>query len=394
MNNSEHILKTALQFVRQRFGFDVAFVSEFKDGRRFFRHVDAKHGLETAAIRSRSDPLEATYCQRIVDGRLPPVIPDTSQNPEAARLGATEELDIRSHVGAPVRFSDGRVYGTLCCYSHAAAAALSDAQMEAVRLLADFLSVLLDQERSSRELAESALQRISAVLEDHQFYPVYQPIVHVQEHRIVGYEALTRFTAEPLRSPDKWFAEAGAAGLQVQLEIACAKRALQALPVLPAGAYVSINVSPATVLSGALTQVVAGYSLERIMIEITEHALIENYDDLAAALNPLRALGLRLAVDDAGAGFASFRHILLLRPDVIKIDGSLVQHIHHDRSCRALAAAIINFAAETGSKIVAEGVETVQQLEQLRALRVNKAQGYLLGKPQPLSTLQHALSEL
>jgi EAL domain-containing protein (putative c-di-GMP-specific phosphodiesterase class I) len=101
---------------------------------------------------------------------------------------------------------------------------------------------------------------------------------------------------------------------------------------------------------------------------------------------------LRIAVDDAGAGYASFRHILNLAPDLIKLDVFLTQNIHTDRARRALAAALIRFSEETGSKIIAEGVETTLQLKVLRELGVTKAQGYLLGRPMPLASASELCS--
>lgn len=393
-DNTERILLSALQCMRQRFGFDVAFVSEFRDGRRFFRHVDAAHGASSAQIAGRSDPLEATYCQRIVDGRLPAVLPDSSVDAALVALPATSELGIAGHAGAAIRFSDGRVYGTLCCYSHAPMPTLSAPHAEAVQLLADFLSLILENESSGRQAAESTLQRISGVLEDRSFFPVFQPIVDIRGDRIVGYEALTRFTAEPPRPPNVWFSEAGQVGLQPQLEMAAARRALESLPALPAGVYLAVNLSPRTLLAGDLAGAFDGVPLDRVVVEITEHDVVEDYSEVSAALSPLRDQGLRLAVDDAGAGFASFRHILMLRPDVIKIDSSLVQRIDVDAGSRALAAALVRFADSTGSDVVAEGIETREQLGALRELQVDRGQGYLLGKPQPLAHLQRAVPRL
>ncbi|WP_293229916.1 EAL domain-containing protein [Paludibacterium sp.] len=131
----------------------------------------------------------------------------------------------------------------------------------------------------------------------------------------------------------------------------------------------------------------AGFPLDRLMLEVTEHTSVDDYVQIAAALKPLRDSGLKLAVDDAGAGYASFRHILKLQPDVIKLDVSLIRQIDSDTGCRALAGALIRFAEETGSKIVAEGVETVEELRALRELQVNKAQGYLLGRPALIDAL-------
>ncbi|HAQ85718.1 MAG TPA: diguanylate phosphodiesterase, partial [Pseudomonas sp.] len=149
--------------------------------------------------------------------------------------------------------------------------------------------------------------------------------------------------------------------------------------------YMSLNVSPATVLTGSLAAALAHQPLDRLILEITEHASIGDYEIVANVLEPLREQGLRLAVDDAGAGFASFRHILKLKPDVIKLDGSLIRNIDSSTGCRALAAALIRFAEETGSKVVAECIETEAELAVLRELKVNKAQGFLLGRPVPIT---------
>lgn len=120
------------------------------------------------------------------------------------------------------------------------------------------------------------------------------------------------------------------------------------------------------------------------MVEVTEHHAIERYDDIADAIQPLQDQGLRIAIDDAGAGYASFRHILNLHPHIVKLDISITRSIDTDRSRRALAAALCGFAAETGCRIVAEGIETEAELEVIRALGIAKAQGYHLGRPVSL----------
>lgn len=172
-----------------------------------------------------------------------------------------------------------------------------------------------------------------------------------------------------------------------ELEMAVIEKAIEVLPDLPGGAYLSLNLSPATLQRGQLEALLESVGPSRIVLEITEHDAIDDYEQFAAVLAPLRQKGLALAVDDAGAGYASFRHILKLKPDIIKLDVSLTQNIDTDPGRRALAVALIQFAAETGSKIVAEGVETEGNLDMLRRLRVNKVQGYLLGRPMPFAQL-------
>lgn len=386
-SSSHEMVMETLRSVRTLLGMEVAFISEFRDGRRVFRYVDSQGGAATVCV-GASDPLEESYCQRVIDGRLPELIRDATQITEALTLPATTALPVGAHLSVPIRFSDGQVYGTFCCFSTYPESTLNDRDIRAMRLFAEITGKLLERQVADEEARNELVTRLRAVLDGERFTMVYQPIIHVAQHKIVGYEALTRFSAEPVRTPDQWFNEAAEVGLQEELELAVIKKALQGLAYLPEDAYLSLNVSPETLLKGSVASVLAGYPFERLMLEVTEHASVSDYSPIATILEPMRQRGLRLAVDDAGAGFASFRHILKLHPDVIKLDVSLIRKIDTDMGCRALAAALIRFAEETGSKIVAEGVETDAELQTLRELKVNKAQGYLLGRPVPIEALR------
>jgi EAL domain-containing protein (putative c-di-GMP-specific phosphodiesterase class I) len=145
-----------------------------------------------------------------------------------------------------------------------------------------------------------------------------------------------------------------------------------------------VNASPETIISAEFSDALADLPAERIVLEITEHADVGDYDALLAALGPLRARGVRLAVDDAGAGYSSLRHILHLQPDLIKLDMSLTRNICLDPARKALASALVSFAREMGSQIIAEGVETEAELSTLKEIGVERAQGYLLARPLPL----------
>ena len=196
---------------------------------------------------------------------------------------------------------------------------------------------------------------------------------------MLGYEALTRF-ADGVR-PDRRFGEAAAVGLGVELEEACVAAAIRASRLLPAGPWVSVNVSPALVLAeGRLGALVSG-GRGQIVLEITEHTAIEDYAALRAAV---AALGenVRLAIDDAGAGYASFRHILELRPDFVKLDIALVHAIQADHARQALVAGMRYFALKTGSALIAEGIEEEEERSTLLGLAVRMGQGYLLGAPE------------
>jgi EAL domain-containing protein (putative c-di-GMP-specific phosphodiesterase class I) len=199
-------------------------------------------------------------------------------------------------------------------------------------------------------------------------------------------EALARFSdgGAPWPIP-QWFAEADAVGMGTELELACNRAALADLAVIPADRYVSINASYRTAESDGLLELLDAVDASRVVIEITEHEAVEEYDRLTQALQRVRERGARVAIDDAGAGFASLRHILLIDPEIIKLDVSLTSGIDSDARRRALATALITFAEEMDIAVVAEGIENDLEHAALRALGVRFGQGYFLGRPEPLS---------
>ena len=384
--NAEELVLDALQSVRRLIGMEVAFISEFKEGRRVFRYVDSLS--EDLPVRvGASDPLEDSFCQRVVDGRLPELMHDASRVAEARTLAVTAALPVGAHLSVPIRLSDGRVYGTFCCFSRCADDSLGERDVKTLRCFADMTARFIEEQVVEDRRRRDLLVRYAGVLDGERFHAAYQPIVRLPDRTVVGHEALTRFVDEPVRAPDIWFNEAAEIGLQAQLEAAAIGKALRGLPYLPERTYLSLNASPQTLLSGVLEPVLSAHPFERLILEVTEHASVDDYSTIARAIEPLRKRGLRIAVDDAGAGFASFRHILKLQPDVIKLDNSLIRQIDSARQYRALAAAVQRFAEQTGSTVVAEGVETEAALRVLRDLGVGHAQGYLLGRPRPLEAL-------
>jgi EAL domain-containing protein (putative c-di-GMP-specific phosphodiesterase class I)/DNA-binding response OmpR family regulator len=238
-------------------------------------------------------------------------------------------------------------------------------------------------EQAQAEASEK-VRRLRRVLDGDPPRIVFQPIAQLDSRKLVGYEALARFDQEPYQTPDVWFAEAAEVGLGVDLELAAVRLALRELPSVPHGAVLTLNVSPTTAMTADLADLLAGHKGQQIVLEITEHAQVEDYDGLLAALTSLRGGGVRMAVDDAGAGFASLHHILLLRPDIIKLDITLVRDINQDPIKRALACSLVTFARDIGSTIVAEGIETAEELGTLVELGVPWGQGYYLGRPDQL----------
>lgn len=381
------ILQDAIGALRKHFNMEVAFISQFKAGERIFRYVDALPSFQPISV-GDANPLEDSYCQRVVDGRLPGLIHNARENCEAMTLEATEALPVGAHLSAPIRVEGDQVFGTLCCFSRSPDRSLQDSDLQTLRLYADFVGRALRGSLAQERAAQAIYQRIRDVLEKESFKIVYQPIFHTGWRQAIGFEALTRFTAEPVRTPDIWFKEAAVVDLQPQLETAVIDKALREFHQFAPDVYLSFNVSPATITAPAFTGLFEGYPLDRIVLEVTEHALIEDYSSLEQQLGPLRANGLRLAVDDMGAGYANFRHVLKLKPDFIKIDASLISQIDKKLGAKALVAAVVRFTQEAGGVVVAEGVETAEELQALTDLEIHHAQGYLLGRPDALERLE------
>jgi EAL domain-containing protein (putative c-di-GMP-specific phosphodiesterase class I)/DNA-binding NarL/FixJ family response regulator len=252
----------------------------------------------------------------------------------------------------------------------------------AAAVLLEELVARLDRDHvgaAARELGD----RLDRALGGDAMLTLVQPVVDLRDGRPVGHEALTRFTLEPAQAPDAWFAQAASVGRGSELELAAASRALGIVDELPDYGWLSINMSPAVVADGELEPLLPDELSGRVVLEMTEHAPVRDYGRLIDALDRLRERGVRVAVDDAGAGFASLRHIVLVAPDFIKLDMSLCRGIDRDPARRAMARALAGFAAETGSTVIAEGLESDTDVEALRELEVTLGQGYALGRPTP-----------
>ena len=226
--------------------------------------------------------------------------------------------------------------------------------------------------------------RIRRVIERGDLHIVFQPILELDSRELVGYEALSRFDATPHRGPAAWFAEAHDVGLGPELELLAVRLACEGAHAIPEGMFMAVNVSPVTAERPELLELLADCDVDHVVLEVTEHARVEDYPRFRRAISRVRELGAQLAVDDAGAGFASLRHILELNAELIKLDGSLTQSLEADPRRRSLASALIEFGRESGASVLAEHVESELQLIELRRLGVRYGQGYHLGRPAPL----------
>jgi EAL domain-containing protein (putative c-di-GMP-specific phosphodiesterase class I)/CheY-like chemotaxis protein len=239
------------------------------------------------------------------------------------------------------------------------------------------------EEEARRDIA-TRRQLIAGVIRDRAVEMVFQPIVDLGSGAVVALEALARFTREPQRPPDHWFAEAHAVGLGVELEMLAVEEATHAFEHLQTGTRLSLNASPTTIAAPHFRSTIEELPSDRIVVELTEHSQIDDYPRLRTALEPLREQGVHLAVDDAGAGYASLRHILDLRPDVIKLDRALVSNLPDDSARRALVRALVLFADEIGASVVGEGIETSEEYASLLEFGVEMGQGYFIARPTPV----------
>ncbi len=242
----------------------------------------------------------------------------------------------------------------------------------------------LNRSRISEDVRRRRVARVRQATQPGAIATVYQPIVELATGRTVGFEALSRFNLEPRQGPAVWFADAASVSLERELERAALESALAGFGRLPPDCFMAVNLGPAAALDDDMTTLLATHRPARTVVELTEHAQVSDYDALHAGLLELRAHGLRLAIDDAGAGYASLRHILNLNPDIIKADISLTALVDSDRGSRAMMSALISFASEMGQLVIAEGIERAETLTALKAIGVHYGQGYLLGRPQPL----------
>ena len=379
----EQIIATALATVREHLGMEIAYLSEFIDGRSIFRAVDAP-GLEHLVSAGDSRDLNDVYCQHILDGRLPELIPNTADEPLCVSMPITSATPIGSHVSVPIRRRDGSPYGMFCCLSPRPNPTLTARDLSVMKIFADLAAEQVNGALSKRDTHLARVAAIRAVMERRAFRIVYQPIVDLACGAVRGFEALSRFESDPYRTPDLWFADAAAVGLGIDLELAMIDAALEALPDLPDPVYLAFNAGPDTVASGRLGDVLNGRPLDRLVLEVTEHDRVGAEDPFLAELSTWRRRGLSVAIDDAGAGYSGLQQIIRIAPDILKLDRSLVTGIDADPVRRSLAAAMVHFAAETGAKIVAEGIETAEECRVLARLGMHRGQGWYFGRPGDL----------
>jgi EAL domain-containing protein (putative c-di-GMP-specific phosphodiesterase class I) len=244
-------------------------------------------------------------------------------------------------------------------------------------------------QQRSKEQRQVAL-RLKEVLKTGAVKAVYQPVVDLVGRKGIGFEALTRPTTDAFSGPDQLFKAAHDHDAIWPLERLCRERAIRGVKGFPDGHLLFLNLEPDSIFDPALRspQVFdllreVGLAPERIVLEITEHSAVRDHQAFRQMLDYFQFHGFHLAVDDVGSGYSGLQSIAELRPDFIKIDMALIRDIHQHAIKQDLTAAIARFSQDSGTTLIAEGVETVDELRCLQRIGVRYAQGYLFARPGP-----------
>lgn len=378
-----------LAAVRGHLGVEIAFVSRYIENRqRELTHVSTDLELPMGA--GFREPIEDSYCWHILEGRLPELIQDPADHPFTKTLAITDFLPVGCHLNVPLRLSDGRVWGSFCALSRTPDRTMGARDLNVVRAFAGPAAERIESYMENELEMVEARARISEMLDGSAITIFQQPIHHLASGEPVGVECLARFPNTTRRGPDAWFADAERVGLSVELEMAAVRAALETLGHLPPGKYAAVNVSPATILSGAFDKALEGVDTARLVIEVTEQQQVDDFAVLGRHLARLKEK-VRIAIDDVGTGYSGLRHIVDLRPDLLKMDMALTRDIHRDPARRALTGALVQLARDIGCKVVAEGIETIEERAAMAALGVDFGQGYLFARPLPVIAAQQHL---
>jgi EAL domain-containing protein (putative c-di-GMP-specific phosphodiesterase class I) len=374
---SDTDLKVAelLRTAKNSLGLSLTFLSRL-DGQ--VQHLEVVESSIPFFRDGQTQPQATSLCQAILDGKLPSVITNVAKLPEAKRLPAAKFPRIRSFVSVPVTLSDGSLYGTFCAAGFTADNELSKRDRALMEVLASAAATVIEPGVQERLRESAILERLQPIIQLGGPTVLLQPIVRLTDGARAGAEALSRFPAEWGMPPDEVFAEATSIGRGIELELLAFQRAADLLSEI--SGYMAINFSPETLLDQRCLELLADLPAERIVLELSEHDPVFDYEVLTAALHPLRQKGMRLAVDDVGAGFSSLRHILLSTPDVIKLDRTIVAGVATDQVLHTLVRSLVDFGHGAGAEVVAEGIETREDAETLRNAGVDYGQGWYFAR--------------
>ena len=373
----QRILNTA----REQLEMDLVWLSRFVNGRHIFEAFAGDPARFQLSLES-DVALADSYCIRVLDGRLPSVLPDTAADERTADMTVTKQFQLGAYVGVPVFVRRGELFGMLCAVSRGPEPSLRHRDAKLLRMLAGLLSEPLTASLAHSVQSSAFVRNATSMLDDGGMTVDLQPIIDLASGRVVSLEALARFAHYPY-SVEGWFAQAHEAGCGPEMEIDAVVNAHRLLHRLPRDVTLAVNASPDVACSEALLEVVTGIDPARVVVEITEHRRASEPSMFAWAIRRLKGHGVQVAIDDAGTGYSDLRQILELQPDIVKLDRALIDGVDTDPVKMALVQALVAFGRDTGIQLVAEGVSSLSIRDAVRELQVDCGQGYALGRPEP-----------
>lgn len=371
-------LDRLVDLVSRHLGFDAVLVAEMEHDRFVLAALAGEtSGLPLAVGAELPEDERAYYAAILGRAARDSAAAAARRSGSSAAPPGLRSAGFNRAVSVPLRFSDGSVYGILSGLVRTLDRRPAKLERRFMAMLAELIAGDLDEQRRRQRLKVAILD----VIEHQRIEIAYQPIVDLRSGRIIGVEALSRFP-EPFTRPDETFAAAEEVGLGLELERLAISTAWPVLDLLDPPLFLTINISPASLVRLARRATERPeLSIDNLVVEITEHAIVEHYEELRQELAPLRERGLRVAIDDAGAGYASLQHVVELQPDFVKVDTALVRGVADDHARRVAISAFVLLSLDLGATVIAEGAETPRDLTTLGDLGVHAAQGYLLGTP-------------
>jgi EAL domain-containing protein (putative c-di-GMP-specific phosphodiesterase class I) len=369
-------VRRLLALARKHLDLDVALLAAFTEAGEMVGIVE---GDGESSVRSEAElPVDRRRCQLLMEGSIPWVVGDVGRQ----RPGTAPGPAVAAYVAAPLQLPEGTAFGLLCCLARDPRPSLDGSAQRVLSVLAEMAGrAITDADPGLPKRLDTAEATLAAIGGDMRI--VFQPVFRLRTGDVVGFEALARFPSDPRRPPRSWFLGARQVGLGVDLELAALRGALSALDDIPEPLYLSVNLFSETMLSDGLADLFGDVPSGRVVLELAEHERMADSRPLAESISRLRELGARFAVDHAGSGFSSLRHVLRLNPEILKLDMNLTHQVDTDPMQRMLVSSLASFAAEAGMVPAAEGIETLPQLDTLRRLGVVYGQGHYLGRPGP-----------
>ncbi|MGB3167012.1 MAG: EAL domain-containing protein [Alteraurantiacibacter sp.] len=378
-----------LASVRGHLGVEIAFVARYVEGeQRELTHVSSELDLPMGP--GFRNPREEGYCWHILQGRLPELIQNPADFPLTETMDITRFLPVGCHINTPLRMRDGRVWGSFCALGRQPDRTMNERDLLILKSFAGLAAERIESSLEHQICTLEARERIESMLDGHGVSTFQQPIISLATGQPVGVECLSRFPDLTKRGPDAWFEDAELVGLGKELEMTAVRCALESIGHIPPGMYATVNVSPQTVASGVVRELLETVVADNLVVEITEHCQVDDFDALAMEIAALKAHA-RIAIDDVGTGYAGLRHIVDLQPDILKMDMVLTRGIEADPARKAMTAALVQLAKDIGCTVVAEGIETEHEARVMKKLGVDCGQGYLYSRPLPVVAAQQFL---